>query len=164
MRDYDQESKPWKKKITPQEALIKIQNFCAYQERSHYEVRNKLYDFGLFHQEVDDILTGLITEGFLNEERFAKAFAGGKFRIKKWGRLRIARELEARHLTKNCIKIGLKEIDEREYYQCLHELLEKKALLIESDNEFVKRDKLAKYGIQKGYEPELVWGTIKEFF
>jgi regulatory protein len=81
------------KKITPTEAKGKIQRYCAYQERSHQEVRNKLYSFGLYSDEVDNLLTDLITDGFLNEERFAKAFAGGKFRMKKWGRIKIVNAL-----------------------------------------------------------------------
>ncbi|HCM75832.1 MAG TPA: RecX family transcriptional regulator, partial [Cytophagales bacterium] len=80
-----------KQKLTPQQGLQKIYHYCAYQERSHKEVRNKLYDYGLWGSEVEDLLTRLITEDFLNEERFAKSFAGGKFRMKKWGRIKIER-------------------------------------------------------------------------
>src|SRR5687768_10604150 len=98
------------KKLTKQEAETKIQRYCAYQERCHQEVRGKLYEYSLFKDEVEDILTNLITEGFLNEERFAKAYAGGKFRMKKWGRLKIIHELEIKGLSKNCIHAGLKEI------------------------------------------------------
>src|SRR3954470_11095456 len=100
------------KKFTPQQAKEKIQRYCAYQERCHQEVRHKLFEFGLYQSEVDEILTGLITDGFLNEERFAKAFAGGKFRMKKWGRIKITHELEARNISKNCIRTGLLEIDD----------------------------------------------------
>jgi len=152
------------KKITPIEAKGKIQRYCAYQERSHQEVRDKLYSFGLFSSEVDEILTDLITDGFLNEERFAKAFAGGKFRMKKWGRIKIVNALESHGLSKNCIKIGLKEIDNNDYVAGLNSILEKKANEIEEPNIFAKRDKLSKYAIQKGYEPDLVWKSLKELF
>lgn len=151
-----------KKKLTPSEARQKIYRYCAYQERSHREVREKLYGYGLFRDEVDEILSHLITEGFLNEERFAKAFAGGKFRMQKWGRIKITHELEARGLTPNCIKAGLKEIDEQAYLATLRELLDRKSDQSSEDNTFVKRDKLARYAIQKGFEPELVWSMIKE--
>jgi regulatory protein len=151
-----------KKKFTPSEARQKIYRYCAYQERSHHEVRDKLYSYGLFKDEVEEILSQLITEGFLNEERFAKAFAGGKFRMQKWGRIKIIHELEARGLTPNCIKAGLKEIDEQSYLITLRELLNRKAGETSEENIFVKRDKLARYAIQKGFEPELVWSIIKD--
>ena len=89
----------------------KINKYCAYQERTHLEVRNKLFEYGLASDDVDLLISQLITDGYLNEERFAKTFAGGKFRIKGWGRIKIIHELEAKGLTKNCILIGLKEID-----------------------------------------------------
>jgi regulatory protein len=151
-----------KKKFTPSEARQKIYRYCAYQERSHHEVRDKLYSYGLFKDEVEEVLSQLITEGFLNEERFAKAFAGGKFRMQKWGRIKIIHELEARGLTPNCIKAGLKEIDEQSYLITLRELLNRKAGETSEENIFVKRDKLARYAIQKGFEPELVWSIIKD--
>lgn len=150
------------KTLTPTEIKKKIYHYCAYQERSHQEVKNKLFDLGLFSNDVDELLSHLITEGYLNEERFAKAFAGGKFRVKNWGRNKIIQELEAKGLTSNCIKTGLKEIDEADYLKTLESLITKKAGLIEEENIFVKRDKLAKYAIQKGFEPDLVWRVIKE--
>src|SRR3954468_24400564 len=109
MSASDEFESPRKKRHTPAQALPKIYRFCAYQERSHQEVRQKLFDLGLYASEVDELLSQMISEGFLNEERFAKAFAGGKFRMKRWGRIKIVNELEARGLTKNCIKAGLKE-------------------------------------------------------
>jgi len=127
-------------------------------------VKNKLYEYGLFRNDVEELISELITDGFLNEERYAKAFAGGKFRIKQWGRIKIINELESKGLTNNCIKSGLKEIEEDVYEQTLTSLLEKKSSTIVEDNAFIKRDKLAKYAIQKGFEPELVWTTIKVKF
>jgi regulatory protein len=153
-----------RKKINSSEALAKLHRYCAYQERSHHEVRNKLFELGLPQSEVDELLSQLITEGFLNEERFAKAFAGGKFRMKKWGRLKIVNELEARGLTKNCIRAGLKEIEEDDYRKTLIDLLEKKSIHIVEQNDFIRRDKLSKYAIQKGFEPDLVWSIIKDSF
>ena len=150
------------KKYTPAQAKEKIQHYCAYQERSHKEVRNKLYEYGLFSNQVEDLLSELITEGFLNEERYAKAFAGGKFRIKKWGKIKIIHALEAQGLNKNCIKTGLKEISPEDYHKTLSDLLTRKNELLSEDNDFVRRDKLAKYAIQKGYESDLVWRFLKE--
>jgi regulatory protein len=152
------------KKLTPAEAKGKIQRYCAYQERSHQQVRNKLFEYGLFSNDVDQLLSDLITDGFLNEERYAKAFVGGKFRMKKWGRIKIVNALEAQGLSQNCIKIGLKEIDPGDYISTLDSLLEKKGNEIDEENIYAKRDKISKYAIQKGYEPELVWKSLKEIF
>ena len=150
------------KKYTAAQAFEKISHYCAYQERSHREVRNKLYTYGLFKNEVEDLLTRLITDGFLNEERFAKAFAGGKFRIKHWGRNKIVHELEAHALTPKCIQKGLQEIDNAQYELTLKELLRKKWTQSSETNQFKKRDKAARHAIGKGFEPELVWRIVKE--
>lgn len=150
------------KKPSPQEAAEKIRQYCAYQERSHLEVRNKLYGYGLFRNEVDEILLGLLSDGYLNEERFAKAFAGGKFRMKQWGRIKITHALEAKGVSKNCIQIGLKEIDSATYMESLRELLTGKSKTIQEDNIYSTRDKLSKYAMQKGYEPELVWSMVRD--
>ncbi|MFM7852069.1 MAG: regulatory protein RecX [Flammeovirgaceae bacterium] len=150
-----------KKRISPADALKKIQHYCAYQERSHREVRNKLFDYGLFQTEVDEITSTLIAEGFLNEERFAKAFAGGKFRIKKWGRIKIMRELEMLGVSKRNITTGLKEIDEFDYRNTLISLLKKKTQQITDKDTFQLKDRLARYAIAKGYERDLVWEALK---
>src|SRR6185295_8257173 len=155
------ESKPGKK-ISPSEAFVKASQYCAFQERSHDEVRNKLYTYGLYKNDVEEIITRLITDGFLNEERFAKAFAGGKFRIKKWGRNKIAHELEFHKVTSRCIQKGLDEIDPTEYKKTLTRLLKTKLAQLNESNVFRKRDKAARFVIGKGYEPELVWKLLLE--
>ena len=148
-------------KLTPSQAKEKIYSFCAYQERTHQEVKNKLYGYGLYRDEVEELISHLIEEKFLNEERFAKTFVGGKFRIKGWGRLKIVNALEAKVITSNCIRIGLKEIDEQDYLATLRDILQKKAASIDSDNPFIIRDKAGRYAISRGYEPELVWKEMK---
>ena len=140
----------------------KIYYYCAYQERCHQEVRNKLFTFGLSYQEVDELITHLITEGYLNEERFAKLFAGGKFRQQKWGRVKIVQALEGKGLTKNCIRLGLKEIDEDDYLKTISALAEKKANQVSQENLFVARDQIARYVIKKGFEADLVWPIVKD--
>jgi regulatory protein len=147
---------------TPQEAIAAIQRYCAYQERSHQEVKRKLFDYGLHTDEVNELLARLITEGFLNEERFAKAFAGGKFRMKQWGRLKIEHELEHRGLTKNCIVRGINEIDASDYAKTLKGLIAKRVKQTPEINIFKKRNKVARFAISKGYEPELVWEVVKD--
>ena len=148
------------KTLTPREAKEKIERYCAYQERSHQEVRNKLYALGLHRNDVEETLSNLIMDGYLNEERFAKAFAGGKFRMKKWGRIKITHALEVKGVSQNCIRIGLSEIDDKEYISTLQALLEEKLSGLNADSVYVVRDRLSKFVIQKGYEPELVWSEI----
>lgn len=149
---------------SPSVALSKIYRYCAYQERSHREVKNKLFEYGLYSTQVDALLSQLITEGFLNEERFAKAFAGGKFRMLKWGRLKIQRELEGRGLTPRCIAKGLAEIDRHEYGKTLNTILQKHFKSVSEPNLFKKKNKVARYVISKGYEPELVWECLQNQF
>lgn len=148
------------KVLTPQQAKQKIERYCAYQERSHQEVRNKLYAFGLYRADVEEILSTLITDGFLNEERFSKAFTGGKFRMKKWGRIKIIHALEGKGVSANCIRISLKEIDEDDYLATLRALLKEKMRSLDAANIYVLRDRLSKFAILKGYEPDVVWREI----
>ena len=157
----DDDSPAFKKKLTPAQALSKVYKYCAYQERSHLEVKRKLYSYGLYSSEVDELLSRLITEGFVNEERFAKAYAGGKFRIKKWGRNKITYLLEAQGLTKRCIEAGLKKLDKVDYEQTLEQLIVKKMSQLDEPNAFKKRNLVARFAIAKGYESDLVWRLIK---
>ena len=151
------------KKLTDEEAKQKALRYCAYQERCHQEVKNKLYELGLSTSSVDELLVYLITEGFLNEERFAKTFAGSKFRLKKWGRIKINIALESKGVSKNCIRIGLKEIEEADYLKTLDKLLQEKiSSHQQDDNLYAVRDKISKQAIQKGFEPELVWERLKQ--
>ncbi len=117
---------PSGKSFSPAEAKVKIAAYCAYQERCQKEVRDKLYEYGLSSNEVEKLVTFMILEGFLNEERFAKAFTRGKFRLKRWGKLRIRKELKFRMLNDNCINLGIKEIDDQEYWETSLFLAEKK--------------------------------------
>lgn len=148
--------------LAPSEVKKKIYHYCAYQERCHQEVRNKLYDLGSTTSEVEEMISHLITEGYLNEERFARAFAGGKFRLKNWGKIKIVQSLESKGLTQNCIKAGLSEIQEEDYRNTIESLLIKKINSIEEPNLFVKRDRVSNYLIQKGFEPDLVWTMVKD--
>lgn len=154
---------PGKPSGTPQEALYKISRYCAYQERSHQEVRNKLFEYGLHTNQVDEILSHLITEGFLNEERYAKAFAGGKFRIMKWGKLKIQRELESAGVSSRNIARGLAEINPADYSKSILSLVRKKVSLVTDENPYQKKHKVARFVIGKGYEPDLVWAAVTDF-
>jgi regulatory protein len=151
------------KNLAPAEVKNKIYHYCVYQERCHQEVKNKLYDLGLATSDVEEMISHLITEGYLNEERFAKAFAGGKFRLKNWGKIKIVQALESKGLTKNCIKAGLSEIDDRDYLNTIEALLNKKLDTLHEPNAFVRREKVSNYLIQKGFEPDVVWTKVKEW-
>jgi regulatory protein len=150
------------KHYSPSEAFQAIARYCAYQERSHQEVRDKLYSYGLHRGDVDELLSRLITEGFLNEERFAKAFAGGKFRMMKWGRNKIKHELEMRRISPRCISKAMKEIDESDYRKAMKDLLKKKLASGAALTPFQRRDKAARFVIGKGYEPEMVWALLRD--
>lgn len=150
--------------VTKQMALPKIQRYCAYQERCHKEVRQKLLEMGVTGEDLEEIIVDLVQDNFLNEERFARTFAGGKFRIKQWGRLKIRRQLEQRDISEYCIKKAMEEIEDDAYQKTLKSVMEKKWNALHDTNLFVKRGKLAKYAIQRGYEPSLVWDNIKVHF
>ncbi|MFA6261356.1 MAG: regulatory protein RecX [Bacteroidia bacterium] len=147
--------------LTPAQALIKAAHYCAYQERCHAEVLEKLSQWGIYGQDADLLVLNLIEQGYLNEERFAKAFAGGKFRTKQWGRLRIARELKMRQVSEYCIRQALAEIDEEDYKAGMHKLIRQKLVLIKEKNPLVKKSKTATYLIGKGYEPDQVWNVLR---
>lgn len=151
-----------RKKYSPEEAKPKLFAYCAYQERSHQEVRRKLDSLGVYGNPAEEIIAELITAGYLNEERFAKAFAGGKFRMKGWGRVRIQRELETHGVTNYCIRSGMKEIDDEDYRKTLEKLIRKKAASLSNDAPIVRRDKTGRYAIAKGYESDLVWRVVNE--
>lgn len=153
-----------KKPITyaPLQALAKIQDWCAYQERCQQEVRDKLYSYGLRTTDVESIISQLISDNFVNEERFAKAYAGGKFRIKKWGRLKIKAGLRLRKISEYCIKKGLAEIDEADYRKCLEKILENKSKLLTEKNKIRRRYKLLQFASAKGYEQELIMEVLNE--
>jgi len=145
-----------------QQAFLKIRDWCAYQERCQQEVRDKLYGYGLRSDDVENLIARLIDENFVNEERFAKAFAGGKFRIKKWGRVKIKMELKARRISDYCIQKGLKEIDGNEYIKTLKKVLEQKAKTITEKNHLKKKQKLVRYAIGKGYEQDLIFDILND--
>jgi len=151
-----------KKQLTPQQAKLKIAAFCAYQERCQQEVRDKLYAYGLHEEEVENLLSYMIEEGFLNEERFAVAFVGGKFRIKKWGRNKILQELKLRKISPNCIKSGMKEINSKEYWETLKGLTEKKWDSLSDKDDFIRNQKVFRYLMSRGYETDLIQEAIEE--
>src|ERR1700744_5902304 len=129
----------YKQQLTKEQALPKARQYCAYQERCHSEVKEKLYSLGLYKKEVEELLASLIEENFLNEERFAIVFAGGRFRIKHWGKVKIRHELKQKQVSEYCIKKALQEINTEDYRQTLYKLAEGKSKLLKKEkNIFIK--------------------------
>ncbi len=148
-------------KITdPHLALVKMQGWCAYQERSQQDARDKLYELGMWTEAVEEIISQLIQDNFLNEERFACSFARGKFSIKKWGRIKIKQELKQKRVGEYCLKKAMKEIDETEYLNTLKKLIESKRLLIKESNKVKLKYKLLNYALSKGYESDLIYDVL----
>jgi regulatory protein len=145
-----------KKSTDKSQARTKAEHFCAYQERSQQEVRDKLYSFGLHSAQVEELISGLIQSNFLNEERFATAYALGKFRIKHWGRNKIKQGLRFKQVPEKMISKVLKHIDQEEYIKTLGVLLDKKAGSLHSLDKYELQYKLTQYAVGKGYEKELV--------
>lgn len=145
------------KKLTPSEAWLKIGQWCAYQERAQQEVRDKLYGYGLYGEDVEQLISRLIQEGFLNEERFAIAFAGGKFRTLGWGKTKIRYALREKRVSEPCIKLALNAIPDADYELKINAVIEKKwAMLKSTKNPLVLRHKLLQYAISRGFESDLV--------
>ena len=155
-----EETKP-KRKLTPGQALTKAESTCAYQERCQQEMRDKLYEWGLYSTDVENIIAKLITDNFLNEERFAKAYAGGKFRIKKWGRVKIKIELKKRKISDYCIKKAMQEIDDKDYIKTIKDLIDKKSKEIKGGKDYIRKYKIAKYIASRGFEQDLIWDVLK---
>lgn len=146
------------KTYTVDEAKRRLERYCAYQERCHKEVQQKLYEMRMIPLAVDEIIDHLLRHNFLNETRFAQAFARGKFRTKKWGRNRIVNELKMRQISKFNIKIALKEIPDSEYIKTFEALAEKRMQQLSSEKNLQKkRKKLADYLFYRGWESELVY-------
>jgi regulatory protein len=145
-----------KKFLTKEQAIQKLKQYCAYQERSHSEAEQKLWDLGVRRADHDEIISTLIEGDYLNEERFARQFAGGKFRMKDWGRKKILYALKEKKVSEYNIKKALKEIDEEAYLSTLKELAEKKYSLLKSEQHLVRKKKTIDYLLQKGFEADLV--------
>lgn len=151
----------YKKYFSKEEALQKAKQYCAYQERCHSEVKEKLYSFGMHKNDVDELLSQLIEENYLNEERFAIQFAGGKFRIKQWGRVKIKYALKQKQVSEYCVKKALATITETDYKKTLQKLAEQKLKTLKSEkNIFIKKRKLQDHLLQKGFETNLVRSLI----
>lgn len=142
------------------EAKGKLETYCAYQERCQWEVRRKLHEKGIHGEQAEALIAELIADNFLNEERFARSFARGKFRLRHWGRSRITRELKLRQISPRCIQYGLSEIDPEEYWDTLLSQAEKKWEKTSEKDSFKKNYKVISYLIGRGFEQDLVQEAV----
>ena len=153
---------PKKIKITDEKvALTKAEHFCAYQERAQQEVRDKLYDWGLWPDAVENIIVKLIGDNFLNEERFAKAYVQGKFKQKGWGRIKIKQGLKIKKIPEKLLQKALLTIDGDEYFEMLTKVLSKKAALLTEKVSYKRRYKLQQYALSRGFESDLINDVLK---
>lgn len=146
-----------------EQALPRIRQFCSYQERCHAEVKEKLYEFGLYPEQVEELIAGLIADNYLNEERFAIHYAGGKFRMKGWGKNKISYALKQKQVSPFLIKQALKEIDDQQYESVFRDTAQKKWDLLKGEkNIFTKKSKTRNYLMQKGFESFLIQDFLSE--
>ncbi|MFQ3213631.1 MAG: regulatory protein [Marivirga sp.] len=143
---------------------LKAVKFCAYQERTQQQLRDKLYQWGLYGDDVEEVIAFAISERFINEERFAQSYASGHFRLKKWGKLKIKNGLGQKGLSNYCIEKGMAEINQAEYISTIEQLLAQKYRLLKDKEKYIKKQKAVRHLIQKGYESELVWSKANELF
>ncbi len=151
-----------RKTYTIDKAQLNLQNYCAYQERCHQEVRQKLKEMHMIPEAIDTIIVHLLEHNFLNEERFAKTFVSGKFRIKKWGKYRLTFELKKKDISKHNINLAISQIPSNEYIEVFSELAEKKANSIREKDKWKKKKKLVDYLFYRGWESHLVYDKVNE--
>ncbi len=151
------------KRLTREQAYQKLKQYCGYQERSHDEVKQKLYGYGLHRQDVEQTISQLIEEDYLNEERFATAFAGGRFRAKQWGRVKIEYELKQKKVSPYCIKLALREIEEVAYKKTILQLAKKKWATLKGPGatDYVRSSKTTSFLLQRGFERQLITDALK---
>jgi len=147
---------------TVREATQKLEHYCAYQDRCHDEVLQKLRTLKMTREEIDEIVVHLIAQNFLNEERFARSYARGKHRMSHWGKIRIVRELKLRHISKYNIDAALKEIEE-EYLDNFHQFSTHHWEVLKEQNLLKKKKKWSDYLIRKGFETNLIFEKMQEF-
>ena len=152
------------KTYTLEEAKRALEHYCIYQDRCHKEVEEKLSKMRLIPEIIEVVITHLIAENFLNETRFSQSFARGKFRIKKWGKIRITRELKFRNISDYNIKLALKEIDEQEYLETLENLIQKKIEHSTETDPYKRRKKITESVLRRGFESALVYEITTSFF
>jgi regulatory protein len=149
-------------KIDEKTALTKAEHFCTYQERSQQEVRDKLFEWGLYPRSVEKVIVTLIENNYLNEQRFAVAYATGKFRQKGWGKTKIRQGLKLKKVSEPLIKLALKNIDEDEYVEMLRKIIQKKETSITEKESYKRKYKLHQYALSRGFENDLIGDILRD--
>ena len=150
------------KVYTVKEATERIQSYCAIQDRCQWDVERKMKEWGISDEIIENIVTDLILEKFVDEQRFSESFCRGKFRIKKWGKVKIENELKIKKISNNCIDKGLLQIEKKEYMKVLKDLYLKKRDSLKDTNQFIRKGKIVKHLQQKGFESKLIWELINK--
>ena len=150
------------KDFTNSEIESKLQHYCSYQERCHKEVFEKLKTFNIKYHEINQIISNLISDNYLNESRFAQSFVRGKFNIKNWGKIRITNELKKRNISSYNIKLGLKELDEQDYLNKFEAIFKKKMSSLKESSIQTKKKKIVSYLLYRGWENHLIFTKINE--
>jgi len=149
--------------LTKEQALQKLRHYCRYQERCHSEVKEKMWLLGIKKTDHDELLASLIEDDYLNEERFAVQFAGGKYRLKHWGRIKIKYELKQKRVSDYNIKKALSQIEESDYLKTLKTIAEKRYNELKNEQWLVRKKKTIDYLLLKGYEQSLVNQMVNQF-
>ena len=150
------------KTFTVVEAQNRLERYCAYQDRCHKEVEQKLTEMRMIPAAKEQIILHLMQNDYLNESRFAQSFARGKFKNKNWGRVRITRELKMRNISAYNIKLAMNEITESDYLAAFNKLAERRFESIRESNKQKKKKKLADYLLYRGWETHLVYDKVRE--
>ncbi|TCC96150.1 regulatory protein RecX [Pedobacter hiemivivus] len=148
-------------KLDKKTALAKAEHYCAYQERAQQEIRDKLYEWGLWSDDVEELISELIQTNFLNEERFTEAYVSGKFKIKRWGKIKIKQGLKLKRIPDKMISRALNTIDYDDYLNTILVTAQKKAPLIKENDAFKRKYKLISYLMSKGFEKDLIIDVLK---
>ncbi|MGY8969345.1 MAG: regulatory protein RecX [Flavobacteriales bacterium] len=151
-----------KNSFTLEEAQKRLEHYCAYQERCHYEVEQKLRELNMISSVQEIIITKLLGKNYLNETRFSQSFARGKFRIKKWGKVRIIRELKARRISDYNIKKGLREISDEDYNETFYTLFEKRKASVDHYPLYERKRKILDYMVYRGWEKEKIYASLND--
>ena len=151
-----------RKNLTTEQVLQKLRHYCRYQERCSSDVRSKLFELGVSKQEHDHLIDELMTDDYLNEERFAMAFATGRFKMKKWGRRKILYELKEKRVSEGAIRKGLDQIQQGDYMQTLEKLTEEKYGSLKAEQYLIRKKKTMDYLMQRGFEPELIKALLEK--
>ncbi|MCF6342394.1 MAG: RecX family transcriptional regulator [Bacteroidales bacterium] len=147
--------------MSPEQNLLlkKAQHYCAYTERSIFDVKMKLQEWKLSEKKIEEFIRRLEDEDYINEERYAVTFAYGKLRNNKWGRTKIFYALSQKNIPEIYIQMGLNELDEEEYLNTLKSVIASKQ--VTGKDEFTRQNKLVSYAVQKGFQPDLAWKVVR---